>query len=39
MLGNRRQMLTLVSHARNLALDARNLALGANLARDARNLA
>ena len=39
MLENQRQMLTLVSHARNLASDARNLARDAKLARDARNLA
>jgi hypothetical protein len=39
MLGNRRQMLSLVPHAADLASDARKLARDANLARDARNLA
>jgi hypothetical protein len=39
MLGNRRQMLSLVSHAADLASDAKKPARDAKLARDARNLA
>ena len=39
MLENQRQALTLVSHAADLASDARKPARDAKLARDARNLA